>query len=121
MLFSISDPEMQEMQALEAHLRAILEQVRVRREALADLIDQEDEKREISLLEDQLQESSLSIADKCRLRCKLEDEIERLNEKIDRANQSVCRKNLIACFFFHLSIDLDSTSLSGQSPNYRTD
>ena len=46
------------------------------------------------MFEEEIEQNNMTIADKCRLQAKLEDELEQYHIKIHRADQLVCRKTL---------------------------
>ena len=81
------------MKEFEEHLRAITEQVRIRRKLLKDFTENHDSIRsrsELIMYEEEIEQKQLVLAKKRRIQTKFEDEIEQYRVKIDRADQIVC-------------------------------
>ncbi len=112
--FVVLGPEIYEMEELEEHLRAVNEQVKIRRKLLKDFTENNHSVRysvrsisknsylfnqishtDLSMYEKEIEQTNIIIANKRRIYTKLEDEIEQYHIKIDRADQLVCiNKNL---------------------------
>jgi hypothetical protein len=52
------------------------------------------------MYKDEIEEINMTIAGKCRIQAKLEDELEQYRIKIQRADQFVCIENLNFLYLF---------------------
>ncbi|CAF1099713.1 unnamed protein product [Adineta steineri] len=85
-----SSPEICEMEKLEEHLRAITEQVRIRRKILKDFTDKNNSTSQSDLAYE-IEQLNLTNTNKCHIQNKLEKEIEQYHTKIARADQLIKR------------------------------
>jgi hypothetical protein len=65
----------------------------------------------LTTFEDEIKQTNITIANKCHIQTKLEDEIEQYRIKILRADHFVCSKNIeiVRCCFIYVILILDQT------------
>ncbi|CAF0861662.1 unnamed protein product [Adineta steineri] len=85
-----SSPEICDMENLEEHLRAITEQVKIRRKILKDFTEKNNSTSQSDLTYE-IEHINLTITNKSHLQNKLEKEIEQYHTKIIRADQLIKR------------------------------
>ncbi|CAF4528904.1 unnamed protein product [Rotaria sp. Silwood1] len=88
-----SSPEINEMNELEEHLRAVTEQVKIRRKLLKEFVDRHDSTchTDLIMFQEEIEQTSKAITKKRHIEIKLEDEIQQYHVKIDRADQIIKR------------------------------
>ncbi|CAF1211887.1 unnamed protein product [Rotaria sordida] len=88
-----SSPEINEMKELEEHLRAVTEQVKIRRKLLKDFSEKHDSTSHADLImhQEEIEEMNKAITKKRHIEIKLEDELQQYHIKIDRADQIIKR------------------------------
>ncbi|CAF0888168.1 unnamed protein product [Rotaria sp. Silwood1] len=88
-----SSPEINEMNELEEHLRAVTEQVKIRRKLLKEFVDRHDSTchTDLIMFQEEIEQTSKAITKKRHIEIKLEDEIQQYYVKIDRADQIIKR------------------------------
>ncbi|CAF1541162.1 unnamed protein product, partial [Rotaria sordida] len=88
-----SSPEINEMKELEEHLRAVTEQVKIRRKLLRDFSEKHDSTShaDLIMLQEEIEQMNKAITKKRHIEIKLEDELQQYHIKIDRADQIIKR------------------------------
>ncbi|CAF1386454.1 unnamed protein product [Rotaria magnacalcarata] len=88
-----SSPEINEMKELEEHLRAVTEQVKIRRKLLKHFSEYRDSvsHTDVTMFEEEIERTKIDIKKKYQIEIKLQDELQEYVVKINRADQNIKR------------------------------